>query len=900
MENPLDRLELVDPDLAAEVHALLQDKSGAVSFRELTLLVEETLWGLSLDVTLGEEIARGYGRLIGGTAPDRLDRYRAVTRNLGQRGPAVAQVVAIHLVPVLQHGEDPLVERFLDTVQALQAKGTYLLRGPLEALSGFLKAGEIETGAGFLDLLYDTFTQDLPYKTSLHLSLFLPKAVGSLTPAKRPWQMDQIRRVIQRNALLADPLMTGMDKGLALLSESALSDFVDAGLERYDRDREMGVRFFSLESSIAVDFFEARLVTVSLAEIRSTLHRYLKARTGAPVSIRSLSDLPRAALPQKEHRPWVLSDGQSIFLPDDITRFENRAANRDLYKCLVRLEAAYYEFGAFHFDSERAAHRCGFCLLPGPEDRRPEPERFFAVFPDPVLAVDLFSLFEEGRVRMLLNRAYPGIIGNAFPLLAREADRMESDTPAPHPLWPLYRRIALGETVPDRSPAAEIIARRFDEQISPDDPVEACAQLVFQCYAEASALAGCCGPLITPYGRKLRPDLFFAAFRGYDRAARRLKARLADQGADVYTADVRRRLMERQGALSPEDLEEIVFSREEAGLRGAPPAGAALDIDLSGIDLSEILGRSATAAPEETEAEGSVFRYREWDHQLGDYIPDHVRVREAPAPEIRSDFYADTLARRHGLVSRIRRAFELLKPEALTILRRWPEGDEFDYRALLDYAVDKKAGLIPSDRIYIKRIKQHRDVAAMLLVDLSRSTANTVFGSRFSVLDLEKEALVLFCEALQVVGDAFALAGFSGTGRLGVDFYRIKDFDEPVDETVQARITGLRPFRSTRTGAAVRHAAARLAPVPARVKLLIILGDGFPNDIDYKREYAVADTRQAIAEARAMGIHARAITVNIVGDAKLDALYGNLHHNVISDVRELPDKLLRIYSALTR
>ncbi|MFW5855319.1 MAG: nitric oxide reductase activation protein, partial [Thermodesulfobacteriota bacterium] len=95
-------------------------------------------------------------------------------------------------------------------------------------------------------------------------------------------------------------------------------------------------------------------------------------------------------------------------------------------------------------------------------------------------------------------------------------------------------------------------------------------------------------------------------------------------------------------------------------------------------------------------------------------------------------------------------------------------------------------------------------------------------------------------------------------------------------------------------------AAARLAPVPARGKLLIILGDGFPNDIDYKREYAVADTRQAIAEARAMGIHARAITVNIVGDAKLDALYGNLHHNVISDVRELPDKLLRIYSALTR
>jgi nitric oxide reductase activation protein len=101
-------------------------------------------------------------------------------------------------------------------------------------------------------------------------------------------------------------------------------------------------------------------------------------------------------------------------------------------------------------------------------------------------------------------------------------------------------------------------------------------------------------------------------------------------------------------------------------------------------------------------------------------------------------------------------------------------------------------------------------------------------------------------------------------------------------------------------GAAIRHATAQLSAAGARVRLLIILGDGFPNDTGYKREYAIADTRKAIAEARARGIHARAITVNIIGDERLDDLYGSLHHNVISDVRELPDKLLRIYSALTR
>jgi nitric oxide reductase activation protein len=228
------------------------------------------------------------------------------------------------------------------------------------------------------------------------------------------------------------------------------------------------------------------------------------------------------------------------------------------------------------------------------------------------------------------------------------------------------------------------------------------------------------------------------------------------------------------------------------------------------------------------------------------------------------------------------------------------EGDEFDYRALLDFAIDKKAGRIPSDRLYIKHIKQTRDVAVLLLVDLSRSTANAVFGSHGTVLDVEKEAIVLFCEALGVVGDAFAIAGFSGTGRLGVDYFRIKDLDENMDDTVKRRINAMAPQRSTRMGAAIRHATRYLKKISSKVRLLIILSDGFPNDVDYKQNYATADTRKAIFEARSKNIYTHAITINFAGDPKLDDLYGNVHHNVISDVRELPDKLLRIYGSLTR
>jgi len=182
-----------------------------------------------------------------------------------------------------------------------------------------------------------------------------------------------------------------------------------------------------------------------------------------------------------------------------------------------------------------------------------------------------------------------------------------------------------------------------------------------------------------------------------------------------------------------------------------------------------------------------------------------------------NDFYEQTLKRHQGLVRRIRYAFELLKPEELTILRQWTEGDEFDYRALLDFVMDKRAGIMPSDRLYIKRIKQQRDVAVLLLADISRSTANLVpppaggmknVASAFpteeggqSVLDIEKEAIVLFCEALSLVEDAFAIAGFSGTGRLGVDYFKVKGFEDILDHAVKERISTLSPQRSTRMGA---------------------------------------------------------------------------------------------------
>ena len=232
--------------------------------------------------------------------------------------------------------------------------------------------------------------------------------------------------------------------------------------------------------------------------------------------------------------------------------------------------------------------------------------------------------------------------------------------------------------------------------------------------------------------------------------------------------------------------------------------------------------------------------------------------------------------------------------------RQWFEGDDFDYRALIDVALDRKAGLLPSERLYVKRVKQHRDLAVLLLVDLSRSTANAIASGKQSVLSVQKEAIVLFCEALTVAGDQFAIAGFSGSGRLNVDYFLVKRFDEPFSANVKQRIGAITSQRSTRMGAAIRRAASDLHEMPQKVRLMLVLSDGYPNDAGYKGAYAVADTRMAILETRARKMAVKAITVNMGAEQRLNDLYGSAHHHVIEDVRDLPDQLLKLYSRLTR
>ena len=923
----LKQLDLVDPELFQAVKTSLDHKAVSVPKEEIDVLVAETLWALSMEISFGQSVAKGYADLIGEVNSENFYRYRELIRRFGHKGPTLGRLMAEHLVPILKHGDSEFLKRFLKTLMIMQRKGTYTLKDPLDELSKLLNEKDVDAACAYVDLLGDTFSEKMSYVQCQNFAYSIPRAIRAFSVSRRTWQIKQLHRVIKADHRLFDPFLHGMEKGLSLLSKEALEDFVSLALNKLKQRFKLAAKYLSLESKLGIDTFSDMQVTVPLSEVRQQLNNYLRARTSLSVSVKSLSDLPEPISKSYGRKTLVCSDGKFIYLPEEISKFFTKDENKKLYKCLTRLEAGLNEFGTFDFDLEKVTEKhlkfegvtdqsCEFDVM-SDQEHLSDLKRFFLLFPVPELADDLFTTFEHGRIRFMLNRQYPGLIRQALPVLQQEALDMIKQKEQKYwkAVFLLYLKIALNMTIDkcfdlDQNIAIFIkqMEKRFNTAMAEDHSVETCAELVTIAYPDVHKLLNAPEPpeklgisyksIQTPFGWRVRPDLFFMSHPNFEKMAAKLNAQLANKGYKVYKSDIRRKLIANKGVISHEDIKSILL--DDLNNKKQDMSKGDISIDLSWLDLSQLLNERALTPLISDDDNGHVFWYKEWDCNLHDYLSTHVRVVDKFMSEFSDDFYIRTLKQHQGLVQNIRYAFELLKPEGLIRLRQWVEGDEFDYRALLDFAIDKKAGKIPSDRLYIKHIKQTRDVAVLLLVDLSRSTSNTVYNSKVTILNVEKEAIVLFCEALQVVGDLFAIAGFSSTGPLGVDYLRIKDFEEHLDDRVKQRINAMAPQRNTRMGAAIRHATCQLENISSKVRLLIILSDGFPNDIDYKHKYAIEDTRKAIFEARSKNIFTHAITVHFAGDPKLDDLYGNVHHNVISDVRELPDKLLRIYGNLTR
>lgn len=290
-------------------------------------------------------------------------------------------------------------------------------------------------------------------------------------------------------------------------------------------------------------------------------------------------------------------------------------------------------------------------------------------------------------------------------------------------------------------------------------------------------------------------------------------------------------------------------------------------------------------------SDGIRFRYPEWDHASASYIAHGATVRMM-APVAGDPRWVDaTLARHRAHLDGIRRQFEALRPERVR-LRRQAEGEDIDIDACVEGRADLRAGGFLRDGLYEARRPGRRNIAICLLVDASGSTDGFIGGNR-RIIDVEREALLLVCVALEGIGEPFSVMAFSGEGPHGVTLRMLKDFDETYGDQVALRIAGLEPERYTRAGAAIRHASTLLMRQPAEHRLLLMLSDGKPNDADrYDGRFGVEDMRQAVTEARLQGIFPFCLTVDLQAPAYLPQVFGAGHYTLLSTPERLPMVLL--------
>ena len=336
-----------------------------------------------------------------------------------------------------------------------------------------------------------------------------------------------------------------------------------------------------------------------------------------------------------------------------------------------------------------------------------------------------------------------------------------------------------------------------------------------------------------------------------------------------------------------------------------PNAGAAAE-DLDKLSLMQDGERVASrvrfnldlpAAGEDDAAVGEGIALPEWDWRQQRYREAYCRLQYLETREVVAQPLPEHL---RAQARRLRSQFAALAPERVW-LRAQEDGGELDMEAWIRARADRLAGVNGDDnRIYQAMHQQERDLACLVLADLSLST-DAHANDQQKVIDVVRDSLLLFAEALTETGDPFALCGFSSLKRGHVRFHELKAFEQAYDNLARGRVQAIRPGYYTRLGAAIRHSTSLLTRRPNRQRLLLILSDGKPHDLDlYEGRYGLEDTRKSIQEAREQGVRPFCITIDRDGASYLPHVFGANGYVLLRRADELSQRLPMLYAQLTR
>ncbi|RMF21310.1 MAG: VWA domain-containing protein [Deltaproteobacteria bacterium] len=810
------------------------------------------------------------------------------------------------------------------------------------ALSRDVAAKDVAAGEPVLQTLSETLAR-LPVGCGQRLLAVVRKAlreddlVRTLTvvPAVcHGFDEPTIEALLETAAAIADHVPAGalaylrtMDRALERAGLDGVSDWARRGIEVAGGNREAAVAYFRLRSRTSRKLLASHSAEVTFEEIQPVLQRF--------ALMLGRRNLHLSSAPGLWLRPPILpGDDLVLLLPERVGLWPASEDNQAFYKLAVAHGAGRWEYGTHLLRIAELRERG----TPLPEAAPADGDlvAFLESFPNPLLAAGLFVMLDGMRIDAALARDFPGLGTDALRLGRSYAERLPAQAAerSGERLLEALFLVSVGglERLPARlAPLEPIVlqARRAMQRAGATaaDAAHLTAML-YGMLAFSSARAGeeedrlDAAPIVQLGGATFLDEADApspAAGAGESEG----EAPIACVEGEPEPSSIPLALDEdtetKSGGvpLPPEEIERLI--REGFELRIGQ--GSQEELASLGLFVTDLLGKLPRASAQRlrellqrgdeaglrawiaVQRQARYHTYDEWDYRIRDYRHQWCRVAEIEIDGDGGRTFHRMLEQSGDLVARLKREFLLMRPEQFRRIRGMEDGEEFDLNAVVAARVDLLRRKTPSERLYLARRREERDVATLFLIDMSASTDEPLPDGSRRVIDLTKETLVVMTSVLEEIGDAYAVYGFSGYGHNGVEVYQIKTFQERLGPAVRGRLGAIEPKRSTRMGAALRHAMTKFNGVSARARHIILLSDGFPQDFDYGDDrtsnvYGIRDTTKALEELEGAGIRPFCITIDPSGHDYLREMCSPSRYAVIDDVRMLPEELPRIYQSV--
>ncbi|MDH5360863.1 MAG: nitric oxide reductase activation protein NorD [Gammaproteobacteria bacterium] len=641
------------------------------------------------------------------------------------------------------------------------------------------------------------------------------------------------------------PMLNHMDELLSKLTLSGLRRWANFGAQAYRRDFDNLTKYFNLESQDSLAMLQKERRGTLFIDTQRKLNFYLRALWGRDFFLR-----PTGA-DYTDFRPYI--EAHIMHMPDAVDAIGD-ITGLELYRATAAHMAAHIAYTESAISAEQLS-----------------PAQLFFI-----------GFLEDARIEYKATNDFPGL-KNLWAALLKLTD---DDEHPDHPTMLILEHVALmllDSRVKSDDAELNTFVEQFHSKIEQEqDNNNFSWHMGLELYNLFSS-------------RKEVPSL---------RILERIRIPYRDDNRFVwefeeFTFDT----MEEYVSASQRQVRKTVSVMEMAN---------EVDCELAGDDAQEIWTCATEMFPYEDlglsfnemwgkEPISDPFHYQEWDYHIQLHRPDWVTLYERRQPKGNPEDIDRILTEHRPIAHRIKQIIDLLSPSGVQRQRNLEDGDEVDVNAAIDAMISIRMGEQPNQRITMRNVLKTRDLSVVVLLDLSESTNEPIGGSEKTVLELTREASTLVATAINGIGDPFAIHGFSSDGRHDVQYYRFKDFNQHYDDEAKSRLAGMQGGLSTRMGAAMRHAGYHLLKQPERRKLLLIVTDGEPADIDERDpQHLRHDTKKAVEELYGKGILSYCLTLDPNADSYVKRIFGANNYTVVDNVDKLPEQLPVLFASLTR